>query len=384
MIKIDKEFKELIPALSVDEKTALEENIKKEGCRDALVLWGETLIDGHNRYEICTRLNIPYKTVTKDFESREDVIVWIIQNQFGRRNLSAYDRSVLALKMKSIFVDKAKENQGARTDILRDNICQISDRSEEIKKPIDTKKEIAKIAGVSHDTIARVEKIEKQATPEIKAQVKSGEISINQAYQATVREEKKAVVKEKEKAVEKVQHGGVDIFNTDRKYNIIYADPAWKYFDDGNKNQSLHYTTMTIEEICDLPVKNIADDNCILFLWVTSPILDRAFEVIRAWGFNYSTVGFVWVKKNKASDTNFFGCGSWTRANAEYCLIATKGQIDRMNADVSQIIEAPIGEHSAKPLEMYDKIERLVGKLSRIELFSRVDREGWDRWGNGI
>ena len=267
---------------------------------------------------------------------------------------------------------------------MRDNICQIYDRSEENKKPIDTKKEIAKIAGVSHDTIARVEKIEKQATPEIKAQVKSGEISINQAYQATVRKEKKAVVKEKEKEVEKVQHGGVDIFNTDRKYNIIYADPAWKYFDGGNKNQSLHYTTMTIEEICDLPVKNIADDNCILFLWVTSPILDRAFEVINAWGFNYSTVGFVWVKKNKASDTNFFGCGSWTRANAEYCLIATKGKIDRINADVSQIIEAPIGEHSAKPLEMYDKIERLVGKLSRIELFSRVDRDGWDRWGNGI
>ena len=134
MIKIDKEFKELIPALSVDEKTALEENIKKEGCRDALVLWGETLIDGHNRYEICTRLNIPYKTVTKDFESREDVIVWIIQNQFGRRNLSAYDRSVLALKMKSIFADKAKENQGTRTDILRDNFCHICDRSEEREK----------------------------------------------------------------------------------------------------------------------------------------------------------------------------------------------------------------------------------------------------------
>lgn len=168
------------------------------------------------------------------------------------------------------------------------------------------------------------------------------------------------------------------------KYNIIYADPPWSYVAGGYKNQEQHYPGMTIEEIKNLPIADIAADNCILFLWVTFPIIDRAFEVINSWGFQYSTVGFTWVKQNKTGKGYFFGLGFWTRANAELCLIATKGSIERKDASISQLIVTPIEEHSKKPAVVRDKIIQLVGDLPRIELFSRQAVKGWDKWGKQI
>lgn len=377
MIQIDQEFKELIPALTKEEYEQLEANILAEGVRDSLLVWNGVLIDGHNRYEIATKHGITFDVQEKEFADRAEAERWIILNQFGRRNLSAYDRSILALKLKPIIEAEAKENQLSTLKQNANTVCQKSD-----KRPIDTKKEIAKAAGVSHDTIAKVEKIQKQATPEIKKAVKSGEMSINQAYQATRREEKKAEVQKRIDDYAKVQTGVIDIKQADKKYNIVYADPPWRYWESGNKNQSEHYTTMTIEDICKLPVKDIVADDSVLFLWVTYPILQEAFKVIEAWGFKYSTAGFVWVKKNKTADTPFFGCGAWTRANSELCLIATRGHIQRLDATISQVIESPIEEHSKKPDITRDLIERLVGKLPRVELFCRHPADGWDVWGN--
>lgn len=370
-------FKNLIPPLTNEEFEQLEQNCLNDGIREPLIVWNGILIDGHNRLKISQKHSLSYQTKEMHFDNEKEAEAWIIKNQFGRRNLSAYDRSVLALKLKPLIAEKAKEKQ---VETLRQNMT-VSQKSDE-RKEVNTKKELAKIAGVSHDTIAKVEKIERQATPEVKAQVKNGTLSINQAYQTVRREEKKRVVERKIEEHASVQTGTTDIFVTDKKYNIIYADPAWKYWESGNKNQSLHYKTMTIEEICSLPVKNIADDDCVLFLWVTYPILQQAFDVIKAWGFEYSTAAFVWVKKNRQQDTPFVGCGSWTRANSELCLLATKGNIMRLDASVSQIIEAPIEEHSKKPDVVREQIVRLVGKLPRIELFCRNPAEGWDVWGN--
>jgi len=169
------------------------------------------------------------------------------------------------------------------------------------------------------------------------------------------------------------------------KYNIIYADPAWTYYAGGYKNQSQHYDSMSIEEICDLPVKDLAADNCILFLWTTFPVLPDVFKVIEAWGFTYSTVGFVWVKSNKSKKGFFFGLGNWTRSNAEICLIATKGKIERKDASISQIIYEPVEGHSKKPDIVRNKIVQLVGEIPRIELFGRGKApKGWVFWGNEV
>jgi N6-adenosine-specific RNA methylase IME4 len=196
------------------------------------------------------------------------------------------------------------------------------------------------------------------------------------------REEMKRAVQERIDKHATEQTGVVDIRTTNRKYNIIYADPPWQYWEGGDKNQSLHYTTMTIDDICSIPVADIADDDCALFLWVTYPVLQDVFRVIEAWGFKYSTAAFVWVKKNRRQDTPFMGCGSWTRANTELCLLATKGNVMRLDAGISQLVESPVEEHSKKPDVVRDLITRLVGELPRVELFCRHPADGWDVWGN--
>lgn len=176
-IKIDKEFQSLIPPLTADEFRQLEENILHDGIRDPLVVWPQEngdniLIDGHNRFEISAKHSgIQFKILSKEFKDRDEAKAWIIRNQFGRRNLSAYDRSVLALKLKPIIEEKAKEKEH-----IRKTTCQKSDES------YDTKKELASIAGVSHDTIHKVETIENSGNEYIKQAVQSGDISINQGY----------------------------------------------------------------------------------------------------------------------------------------------------------------------------------------------------------
>jgi len=141
---IDPEFKALIPPLTPEERSGLEEMIKAEGCRDALITWHGIIIDGHNRYEICTRNDIEYRIDERFFPGRDDVKIWIIKNQFSRRNLPAYVRGKLALVLKPLIAAKAKENQVKSGGAV----------PQKSVNPVDTQKELAKVAGVSHDTIA--------------------------------------------------------------------------------------------------------------------------------------------------------------------------------------------------------------------------------------
>jgi N6-adenosine-specific RNA methylase IME4 len=173
----------------------------------------------------------------------------------------------------------------------------------------------------------------------------------------------------------------------DKKYQIIYADPPWKYNDklpSGHGGAEEHYKCMTMSDIKKLPVRKISDDNCILFLWITFPMLQEGLDTIRSWGFNYKTSGFVWVKKNKSDCGFFFGLGRWTRGNTEVCLLATKGKPKRANKSTSQLIFDPLTKHSKKPAIIRDRIVELTGDLPRIELFARQKTEGWDVWGNEI
>jgi N6-adenosine-specific RNA methylase IME4 len=171
-----------------------------------------------------------------------------------------------------------------------------------------------------------------------------------------------------------------------KKYKIIYADPAWNYNDKclHSGGAEKYYRTMNDEDIKNLPVNKIADDDCILFMWTTFPKLQVALDVINAWGFQYKTNAFTWIKKNKKADSLFWGMGRWTRGNAEICLLAVKGRPKRIDMGVHSVIYAPIDKHSRKPQEARDRIIRLVGDLPKIELFAREALEGWDVWGNEV
>lgn len=161
-IQIDGEFESLIPRLTEEEFSQLEENIQEDGCRDALVLWGNILVDGHNRYKICQKHGLPFRTVQKDFANRDKAKEWIILNQFGRRNLTAFQRAELALQLKPEIVEKAK---GRKTATLKQNSTD-SQKSDERICTARTDEELAKIAEVSRDTIRKSEVIKEEGTRE--------------------------------------------------------------------------------------------------------------------------------------------------------------------------------------------------------------------------
>lgn len=197
LIQIDREFKDLIPPLQKEERDQLEANIKAEGCRDPLTVWEGTLMDGHNRHEICTRLNIPFNTVEISFPDRSHAIEWVIKNQFGRRNLSAYDRIVLLGRLEKVLKDRGRDikvESGKKTG-RGNKLEKVPQKSAE---PFETRKELAKLADVSHDTVNKVQKIEKAAkegkvAPEVIQKIRTGDTSINRV----VRDLKESAAKER-------------------------------------------------------------------------------------------------------------------------------------------------------------------------------------------
>ena len=171
-------------------------------------------------------------------------------------------------------------------------------------------------------------------------------------------------------------------------YGAILIDPPWSFrvwntSSPSRKTASHYYPTMALADIAAIPVAALAAPDCALFMWATMPNLQEAFEVGRAWGFEYRTCAFTWVKNNPRGFGFYMGLGYWTRANAELCLLFTKGSPKRKAKDVRQVIMAPLRQHSRKPDETYERIMRLVDG-PYVEVFARRAWPGWDAIGNEI
>ena len=430
-IQIDSEFQALIPPLSAEERAQLEANIVADGCRDPLVVWplpefthvwdeetgesetfkytdkkvnfidgdspegfdfwessiyGDTydgedwphiLIDGHNRYEICTRLGLPFDVVSREFDDRGHATEWIIKNQFGRRNLIAYVRTQLALRLESVFTDRAKANQKLS---LGQGVkgCQNSDN---LNTVVDTKKEVAKAAGVSHDTVAKVKKIEAVATPEVKAALAAGDVSINQIHTQIVRaekEEKREERREENRAKIADVETPSDMIEAGAKFSTIMIDPPWDWGDEGDKDQlgraKPDYSTMSIEELMALPIPDLSDVDSHMYMWITNRSLPKGFALMEKWGFRYITA-ITWVKPS-------FGMGNYFRGQTEHVLFGVKGSQMLKRKDVGTVFSAARGDggHSSKPLEFYGLVES-CSPGPYLEMFSRSQREGWTTWG---
>lgn len=365
-MKINLEFQKLIPPLTYDELNILENSCLTEGIREPILTWDGFIIDGHNRYNIAKKHNLQYKTTEKVFDNEQAVKEWMILNQFGRRNLSNYQRSVLALELEEMFRERGKEKQKEAGGA----VCQISD-----KPVIDTKKELAKVANVSHDTIAKVKTIQEKASPEIKEKLITGEMSINQAHKEIKKEEKEIQRKIIRETLDKQE-----LKIKDKKYRIIYADPPWQYnnaMPEYVTTPDDYYLLMTTEDICNMPVKNIAEKNAVLFLWTTSPHLPEALEVVKAWGFEYKTT-FIWdkVKHNM---------GHYNSVRHEILLVCVRGSC---TPDVKKLHDSVVvierTEHSKKPDYFRELIESLYIYGNKIELFAREVKDGWDKFGNQL
>ena len=373
IMKINEEFKKLIPALTVEEFKQLEANCLAEGIRDKILTWNGFIIDGHNRFEIATKHNLKFETESKEFETENDVKEWMIHNQFGRRNLSNYQRSVLALELEDVFKVKAKAKEK-----IRKSTCLISDKS--IIDKVDTKKELAKIANVGHDTIAKVKVIEAKATPEVKAQLSTGEVSINQAYKEIKKEEKKAEYKAKVlearietstsentkngdslEILETLEDGCIDIVLTDPPYGIEYIS-----------NRSIHDNAITkrgllndgkneafslLDKTCEILQRKTAANSHLYFFCSWSVF--SQFETIISKYFTIKTP-IVWDKGNKGSGDLENDWGNQT----EIIIFCVKGK-KLVNNRRGNLIGVP-RLHSSKMIHPTQKPDELIRQVLEV------------------
>lgn len=364
-MKINSEFKNLIPPISKEERNLLEKSLIEEGCRDPLVVWNGVLVDGHNRYEICHGRNIAFKTYEIDFKTEDDARLWIVCNQMGRRNLTPYQRVELALIAEPILAQKAKENQINGAKGLSNST-----------KAIHAREEIAKLANVSEETVHRVKAIKSKSSQETKDQLRQGLVSINQVFSELKRDETR---KEKVEKINEISKGNAEL-KTDKKYPVILCDPPWEYDYSVSKMREIdnHYPTMALKDITELPVEQIACESSVIFLWVTSPKLIEGIEILHQWGFEYRTC-MVWIKDK-------IGMGYYARQRHELLLIGSKGEMPCPLPEnrPDSVMEAPRGKHSEKPDLIYEHLEKMYPEFEKIELFSRNKREGWQSWGNQV
>ena len=358
-MKIDEEFKGLIPPLADEERAQLEENIKQNGCRDPLVVWHGVLIDGHNRYEICTRNGIDYQTVNVELPDRESVRDWIDKNQIGRRNLTPdWFRYLIGRRyerMKKAVNDGGKGTPKATVDQI---------------DPQFTADRIAAEHGVSSPTVKRAAKFaqEVDANPELKRAMLERE--------PVVKAKKRIRKAEVER---KVESGATE--TATGKYRVVYADPPWKYTSEQHSGQEqertigTHYPGMPTDEICGLQIPE-TEANAVLFLWATSPLILHGFRVMEAWGFTYKAQ-MIWdkVKHN---------VGHYVSVRHEILLIGTKGScVPDVRKLHDSVYSEERTEHSRKPAYFRDVIDEIYPIGRRVELFARgALPERWDGWGN--
>jgi len=375
-LEIKEEFKKLIPALTQEEFKQLEENCLAEGIREAILTWNGFIIDGHNRYEIANKWNLDFQTKSKHFKDEEAVKEWMILNQFGRRNLSNYQRSVLALELESLFKEKAKESKSEKVSHYRNTGEVLAN----LPKP-DTRKELSNVAGVGERTISMVKKIQEKAPEEVKAKLQTGEVSINQAYKEIKKEEKKEErIELINKQINEIEAGNLP--ELEGLFDVISVDPPWNYEGENKKETSFDsvgrrvanpYPEMSTEEIKKIQLPLMKDS--IVFLWTTHKFLPDALEILKEWNLEYKAT-LVWNKEK-------MGMGAWFRMQCEFCLVGIKGKPYWENTKYRDILNEPRREHSRKPDSFFSMVEEItLGR--RLEYFSREKRKGWEVFGNDI
>lgn len=388
-LNIDSDLKSLIPAISEAELEALEQSLTKEGCRDPLIVWLEenTLLDGHNRYEICRRLGIEVAVLRYSMEDRLEAQIWMRRNQVARRNLTDDQRAVNAARLVLLETEKSKrdrakkagekrsaaakrDDQGKMMPSLLGDVSSKLESTDEQPEPRkrDTPKrtQISKESAVSERKVKNALEIEK-ADPDLLNKVEAGEIKLSDATREIKR---KAVIENLESVAVK------EAKELAGEYDVIVIDPPWpmkKIERDERPNQSeFEYPTMTEEELAAMKMPAASD--CHLWLWTTQKFMPMAFRLLDAWDFKY-TCTFVWHKPGGFQPIGL------PQYNAEFALYARKGAPKFIDTKAfNTCFEAPRGKHSEKPEEFYEVVRRVTAGR-RIDIFNRRAIEGFDVYG---
>ncbi|MFZ3046510.1 MAG: MT-A70 family methyltransferase [Desulfatirhabdiaceae bacterium] len=384
--KINEKFKCLIPPLSDSEYQLLEENILKDGCRDPLVIWSGTIIDGHNRYAICTKHGLPFKTTPLDFNSDEDAEDWIDKNQLGRRNLNPDQMSLLRGRR----YNRLKNAQGGDHKSKDQNDTLINS-AESLSNQHGVSPATIKRDGLFACAVETVKKIEpdierrviKNEAPPKKEIIKAAKLMEDHPEMATaiIRGEKKTsdVIREIRRAeiVTKLEDIKVkEVKAASGVYDVIVIDPPWpmqKIERDVRPNQSgLDYPTMSEEELSKLEIP--CADDCHVWVWTTQKFLPMALSLLSKWSLKYVCT-FVWHKPGGFQPIGL------PQFNCEFCIYARKGTPQFIDTRAFMTcFEAPRGEHSEKPGAFYDVVRRVTAGR-RLDMFNRREIAAFDSWG---
>jgi len=371
---------ELFPLMAGREFDELVADVRANGLREPIWTYEGQILDGRNRYLACEAAGVEPRF--REYEG-DDPIAFVVSLNLHRRHLNESQRAVVAAKLATLDRGRPSENPP---------IGGISAAT------------AAEMLNVGTRSVERAREVLDLGAPELVAAVERGEVSVSaaadvaelpkeQQRELVARGEREILEKAREiraakqekrrreriAAVASMAQPAPEL-PTGRRYPVIYADPPWRYEFVESECRAIEnqYPTMELEAICALPVREIATDNAILFLWATSPKLAEALRVVEAWGFTYRSSA-VWVKSQ-------LGMGYYFRQQHELLLVATRGDMPAPAPDARprSVYESPREAHSAKPVAFYEFIERMYPNLPRIELFARGTREGWVGWGNEI
>jgi N6-adenosine-specific RNA methylase IME4/ParB-like chromosome segregation protein Spo0J len=372
---------DIFPLIEGTEFDELVADIKAHGLREPIVIYEDMILDGRNRYRACEAAGIEPTFIVYQ---GDDPVSYVVSLNLHRRHLSESQRAMVAAKLANL-------RDGQRADLVEG-------------LPIGRASELL---NVGERTVARAREVQERGVPELVSAVERGDISVSAAADVATQpiEAQREIVARGEREIleaarairgrraeqrrtERIERLLVTTrqnapLPNDRRYSVVYADPPW-HFEVYNEESGTeraagnHYPTLPLEEICALPVRELAAEDAVLFLWTTLPHLEEAFRVIAVWGFQYKT-NLAWVKDK-------IGLGYFVRNQHELLVVATRGDIPAPlpAARPPSVITAPRREHSRKPDEVYEVIERMYPELPKIELFARSAREGWAAWGNQV
>lgn len=371
MTEIDRRYHDvanIFSLMSGEEFEALKADIAQHGLRESIWLHPDgSIVDGRNRHRACIETNTT--PTFRTWDGNGSLVAFVVSMNLHRRHLTSSQRAMAAQDILPMLEAEAKQRQANSNDYRRDNGNTDVSVPQNFAEPIgEARDHAAALFGTNRQYVSDAKRIA-QASPELAEKVRAGDVSIAQA--------KREITKR-----ERIDTPPVPIAG---KYRIWYADPPWEYGNSGVINESdnygraqRHYPTMSIEQLCGMgeQIKAACEKDAVLFLWVTSPLLEECFDVIRAWGFKYKT-SFVWDKIRH----NF---GHYNSVRHELLLVCTKGSCtpdDKTLHDSVVSIERS-DRHSEKPEIFRRTIDSLYTWGNRIELFARTSAPGWHRWGN--
>ncbi len=394
-------YAEIYPMLTPERLAALADDIRENGQIDEIVIWRGQIIDGRNRLAACRIAGVIPTHEEIDFADESNVLSFVVSKN-NRRDLDDSQRAMIGAKLEPLFAEQAKRRQAENA---RRNQPQADSLKVANLPPIETSKardEAAAAVNVSPRSIQSAKAVLREGAPELIAQVEQGNVKVStaetiatlpKAEQAEVvaRGEKEILAKAKEIRAERQQErrierieklSGIAAGNAPLSraltFPILYVDPPWRYEHSASESRAIEnqYPTMSLEDICALPVADACTPDAILYLWTTAPKMQEAMDVLKAWGFVYRSQ-MIWDKET-------IGMGYWARIQHEILIVATKGTPPTPKPEhrLRSVYREQKAEHSAKPAYFAEMIETAYPELPKLEMFCRSPRPGWAVWGN--